>query len=62
MEFKSDNANVDAVWSMPDLQSCLFAHTPDTGLTIGVVSSAEPSSLALLAAGVAGMAERPDPT
>lgn len=35
----------------------LFAETP-AGTTIGVVSDAEPSSLALLAAGVAGMAAR----
>ena len=35
----------------------LFAQTPP-GLTIGAVSDAEPSSLALLAAGVAGLAAR----
>ena len=58
MEVKRENKTTDAVWSMPDLQSCLFAHTPDSGMTIGVVSSAEPSSLALLAAGVSGMAAR----
>ena len=39
-------------------QACLFAQPPDPGVTIGVVSVSEPSSLALLAAGVAGMAER----
>jgi hypothetical protein len=38
-------------------QQVLFAQTPP-GITIGVVSDAEPSSLALLAAGVAGMAAR----
>lgn len=40
------------------LENCLFAETTDAGVTIGVVSAAEPSSLALLAAGVAGMAAR----
>jgi len=42
----------------PEPRSVLFAQTPNAGLTIGVVSDSEPSSLALLAAGVAGMAER----
>lgn len=58
MEIKKEDKEVQTAWSMPDLQSCLFAHTPDPGMTIGVVTSAEPSSLALLAAGVAGMAAR----
>jgi PEP-CTERM motif len=35
----------------------LFAESPP-GITIGVVSDSEPSSLALLAAGVAGRAAR----
>jgi hypothetical protein len=39
-------------------QHVLFAQTPNPGITIGVVSDSEPSSLALLAAGVAGMAAR----
>ena len=38
-------------------QEVLFAQTPP-GVTIGVVTESEPSSLALLAAGVAGMAAR----
>jgi hypothetical protein len=38
-------------------QHVLFAETPP-GITIGAVSDSEPSSLALLAAGVAGMAVR----
>ena len=38
-------------------QHVLFAESPP-GITIGVVSDAEPSSLALLAAGVSGMAAR----
>ena len=38
-------------------QQVLFAQTPP-GMTIGAVSDAAPSSLALLAAGVAGMAAR----
>jgi hypothetical protein len=39
-------------------QMVVFAQTPNPGVTIGVVSDAEPSSLALLAAGVAGLAAR----
>lgn len=38
-------------------QHVLFAESPP-GITVGVVSDAEPSSLALLATGVAGMAAR----
>ena len=38
-------------------QSILLAKTPP-GITIGVVTDAESSSLSLLAAGVAGMAVR----
>ena len=38
-------------------QHVLFAKS-SPGITIGVVSDSEPSSLALLAAGVAGMAAR----
>lgn len=38
-------------------QHVLFAETPK-GITIGVVSDSEPSPLALLATGVAGMAAR----
>jgi hypothetical protein len=36
----------------------LFAPSPDPGITIGVVCESEPSSLALLAAGVAGLNAR----
>jgi hypothetical protein len=43
---------------MPEPRSVLFAQTPNAGITIGVVSDSEPSSLTLLAAGVAGMAAR----
>lgn len=42
----------------PQPRSVLFAQTPDPGMIIGVVCDAEPSSLALLAAGVSGMAAR----
>ena len=38
-------------------QRVLFAESPP-GVTFGVVTDSEPSSLALLAAGVAGMAAR----
>jgi hypothetical protein len=41
----------------PDGQNCLFARGP-SGITVGVVTTANPSSLTLLAAGVAGMAAR----
>ena len=40
-------------------QPVLFAEAPP-GITYGVVSDSEPSSLALLAAGVAGIAARRD--
>ncbi len=43
---------------IPTPKGVVFAQTPDAGITIGVVSDSEPSSLALLAAGVAGMAAR----
>lgn len=39
-------------------QHVLLAKTGDPGMIIGVVTNSEPSSLALLAAGVAGMAAR----
>ncbi|MGH7955364.1 MAG: PEP-CTERM sorting domain-containing protein [Gloeomargaritales cyanobacterium] len=41
----------------PDSQVCLYAQTPK-GITIGVASASEPSSLALLATGVTGIAAR----
>ena len=41
-----------------ELKTVLFASAPKDAMTIGVVCTAEPSSLALLAAGVAGMAAR----
>jgi MYXO-CTERM domain-containing protein len=40
------------------MRQVLFARTSDSRITIGVVSDSPPSSLALLAAGVAGMAAR----
>jgi PEP-CTERM motif len=54
---KSKNDAVQPVSSIVDSQVCLFAETPK-GVTIGVVSTSEPSSLTLLATGVAGMAAR----
>ena len=39
-------------------KTVLFANLPIDSMTIGVVCEAEPSSLALLAAGVAGLAAR----
>jgi PEP-CTERM motif-containing protein len=49
---------IQKVGPSPEPRSILFAQTPNAGMTIGVVSDSEPSSLALLAAGVAGMAAR----
>lgn len=41
-----------------ELQGCLYAKTPP-GITVGILtSSSESSSLALLAAGIAGLAQR----
>ena len=41
-----------------EVQGCLYAKTPP-GITVGVLtSSSEASPLALLAAGIAGLAER----
>jgi hypothetical protein len=58
MEMKSEKNAVQTARLTPDSRGCVFAHTPNTGITIGVLSASEPSSLALLAAGVAGMAAR----
>lgn len=51
------SAPPDGHRSTGPLESCLFARTPE-GITVGVVTHLEPSPLALLAAGVAGMAAR----
>jgi len=49
---------IDPAWRLAARpQQVLFAQTPP-GITIGAVTDAEPSSLALLAAGVAGIAAR----
>jgi hypothetical protein len=58
METKSENMADQNFRPMPQPQSVLFAPTSDAGITVGVVAEAEPSSLSLLAAGVAGMAAR----
>ena len=58
MEMENEKNSVQNARLTPDSLGCLFAHMPNTGITIGVVSASEPSSLALLAAGVAGMATR----
>jgi hypothetical protein len=44
-------------WGAARPQHVLYAKSPP-GTTFGIVSDSEPSSLALLAAGVAGMAAR----
>ena len=56
-EMSNEKEAVKNVPVMAATQHVLFAKTPN-GITVGVVSDAEPSSLTLLAAGVAGMAER----
>ena len=43
---------------IPKPQGVLFAQTPNPDIIIGVVTDEEPSSLSLLAAGVAGLAAR----
>jgi hypothetical protein len=53
-EKKSDNN----VQMMAGLKNVVYAQAPDKGIIIGVVTNSKPSSLALLAAGVAGTAER----
>jgi hypothetical protein len=42
----------------PRAQHVVYAKTPKPDMIIGVVCDSEPSSLALLAAGVEGMTER----
>ena len=56
-EMSNEKEAAKNVPGMAAAQHVLFAKTPK-GITVGVVSDAEPSSLTLLAAGVAGMAER----
>ena len=58
MEMSNAKAAVQDVRPMLEGRSVLFARPPEAGMTIGVVCDSEPSSLALLAAGVAGMAGR----
>lgn len=59
---KTETSNEKEAATNADLvagpQHVLFAKTPVQGMSIGVVTNSEPSSLALLAAGVAGMAAR----
>jgi hypothetical protein len=58
MEVKSEKNAARPGRLTGDSQGCQFAQSPDGNVTVGVVSVAEPSALALLAAGVAGMAAR----
>jgi hypothetical protein len=58
MEPNSKPNTVRQARSADGLQQILFAQTGDPSITIGVVSNAAPSSLALLAAGVAGLEAR----
>jgi len=57
MAMSSEKEAVQNARSVAEPQYVLFAEAPP-GITIGAVSDSEPSSLALLAAGVAGMAAR----
>jgi MYXO-CTERM domain-containing protein len=57
MEISSEKAAVQNAQPIPAAQPVLLAESPP-GITYGVVSDSEPSSLALLAAGVAGIAAR----
>jgi len=57
MEMSSKNKAVHDAGSVAGPQRVLIAKSAP-GVTFGVVSNSEPSSLALLAAGVAGMAAR----
>ena len=56
MEMSGDEAVVQNA-PLAGVQPVLYAESPP-GITYGVVSDSEPSSLALLAAGVAGIAAR----
>jgi len=57
MEANSENEAVPKPRLVVGPQRVLFAESPP-GFTFGAVSNPEPSSLTLLAAGVAGMAAR----
>jgi hypothetical protein len=55
------NSETEAVMKarlMAGPEQVLFAQTPDGSRIVGVVTDSPPSSLALLAAGVAGMGVR----
>jgi hypothetical protein len=58
METKGKPETMRKVRLTDGLQQILFAQTGDPSITVGVVSNAAPSSLALLAAGVAGLEAR----
>ena len=57
-EEKDEKLSGQNFWPVSKPQNVMFAQSPDAGFVIGVVTEAEPSSLSLLAAGVAGMAAR----
>ncbi len=57
MEIGSEQAAAQDTRPVAGAQPVLFAESPP-GITYGAVSDSEPSSLALLAAGVAGIAAR----
>jgi hypothetical protein len=58
MTTDNENKPFDKIQLVAQPQTVVFVETSDPSITIGVVSDSEPSSLALLAAGVAGMAAR----
>jgi hypothetical protein len=58
METGNEKDAIQNARPAPEPRGVLFAQTPNAGMTIGIVCDSEPSSLTLLAAGVAGMAAR----
>ena len=58
METKTNENTAPNAPLMPEVRDVVFAQTFDPNMIVGVISNSEPSSLALLAAGVAGMAAR----
>ena len=57
-EISANNAANKDAGLVAGAQQVLFAQTPNPDITVGVVTSGNPSALTLLAAGVAGVAAR----
>ena len=58
MEKDNKKEGVKNVRMTAGSQNVVFAQSPDASITVGVITNSEPSSLALLSAGAAGLAER----